>query len=114
MQSKQAAVIVKVPRRCLQKSKSTQFKSDCSFNGKTRECHMVITLYGNRLIRLGDIIHLTSDQDLKSTYDIAKIYKVCPALHHGNRMLSDHIQVRFSYFRHFFIQQMTFNFDAEP
>ena len=73
-----------------------QFKADLAFNGEKREGLMIFTAYGHKLTRLIDIVMLTYEGDPKTPHNLyRKIYKNYPSLHHGERMLTDHIQVLF-------------------
>jgi hypothetical protein len=74
-------------------------KSDISFNGKNRECQIGLTAYGDKIIRLIDMVQLTSEKDYQNPYNFfKKLCQDCPALYHGDRRLIDHFEVNWNYY----------------
>ena len=74
-----------------------QFRTVIPINGRQHYSQMSMTGFGGKLLRLQDMVVSTYNGDLKSPQRIyPKIFKDCPALHHGERQLIDHIQVYFS------------------
>jgi hypothetical protein len=83
-----------VTRPRLYRNDVMHFKSNIAFEGEERECQTIITAYGDKFKRLLDLVMLAHGKTLKNPHKLyQKIYSDFPALHHGDRILSDHIQV---------------------